>query len=179
MQTVVTNQETKSLTLINVLSVVIPIAVAVILGIPFKLDFGTWTKNLPHFVGAINALTSVALIAGLVFIKLKKVNLHRAMMTTAFTLGGLFLVCYVIYHITNPSTKFGGDDVWRYVYYAILISHILLSLIVLPLVLRAMYFAVTKQFARHKAITKYAYPIWLYVSITGVMAYAMISPYYK
>ena len=95
-------------------------------------------------------------------------------MTTAFVLGGLFLVCYIIYHISNPANTFYGQGFSRYAYFFLLISHIGLSLIVLPMVLRAMFFAVTKQFARHKKIVKFAYPIWLYVSASGVIVYLML-----
>ncbi len=95
-------------------------------------------------------------------------------MTTAFALGGVFLVFYIIYHISNPANKFSGEGFIRYIYFFILITHIGLSLIVLPLVLRAVYYAVTRQFSRHKAVVKYAYPIWLYVSASGVAVYLML-----
>ena len=163
----------------NVLSIVIPLVVAILLGIRTKVDLGAWTKVLPHAIGAINTLTSILLILGLVAQKRGKIGLHRIAMTSAFALGAVFLVCYVTYHLSNPSTKYEGDGVLRVVYYAILISHISLSLIVLPLVLRAFLFALTNQIARHRKIAKYAYPIWLYVSTTGVIVYLMISPYYS
>ena len=163
----------------NVLSVVIPLVIAVLLGIRTKMDLGAWTKVLPHAIGAINSLTSILLILGLVAQKRGKIGLHRIAMTSAFSLGAVFLVCYVTYHLSNPSTKYAGDGALRVIYYAILVSHISLSLIVLPLVLRAFLFAITKQIARHRKIAKYAYPIWLYVSTTGVIVYLMISPYYN
>lgn len=159
---------------INSLSVVVPIFVAVMLSFPNKLNLGDWTKNLSHAIGIINSLTTIVLLCGLFFIKQNKVHLHRIAMTTAFGLGGLFLVCYITYHISNPANKFYGTGFFRYVYFFFLISHIGFSLIVLPLVLRAMYFAVTGQFARHKKIVRYAYPIWLYVSASGVIVYFML-----
>lgn len=171
--------EKGSMTLINTLSVVIPVVVAVLLGIRTKLDLGDWTKTLPHINAVINSLTAVFLLVGLWFIKQKDIQKHRYMMTASFTLGSLFLVFYVIYHLTNNSTSFGGEGGIRYFYYFILISHILMSLVVLPFVLRAMFFAVTEQFERHRKVTKIAFPIWLYVSVTGVIAYLMISPYYQ
>lgn len=167
-------QENKSKFLINTISVVVPLVVAVLLSLPNKLDLGAWTKSLPHIIGVINTLTTVALIAGIVFIKRSKINLHRVAMTTAFALGGLFLICYVTYHLTNPANKFGGEGFVRSVYFFFLITHVGLSLIVLPLVLRAMFYAVTGQFARHKKIVRYAFPIWLYVSVTGVIVYVML-----
>lgn len=166
--------EKRSAILINVISVVVPVAVALLLGIPTKLDLGLWTKNLSHAIGLINTLTTIVLIAGLIFIWQGKVQLHRMAMTTAFALGALFLVCYVTYHLTNPANKYDGTGFLRSVYLFFLITHILLSLIVLPLVLRAMYFAVTNQFAAHVKIVRFAYPIWLYVSITGVIVYLML-----
>ena len=171
-------EEKKSLLLINALSIIVPLAVAVLLSFPNKLDLGGWTKNLSHAIGIVNSLTSVLLICGLILIKRNKPELHRKVMTAAFLLGGLFLVFYVTYHISNPANKFGGEGFVRYVYLFILISHIGLSLVVLPLVLRAMFFAVTAQFARHKSIVRFAYPIWLYVSITGVIVYLMLYHLY-
>lgn len=144
------------------------------LSFPNKLNLGEWTKSLSHAIGIINSLTTIVLLCGLVFITQSKVKLHRIAMTTAFVLGSLFLVCYIAYHISNPANKFYGEGIVRYVYFFVLISHIALSFIVLPLVLRAMYFAVTKQFVRHKKIVKYAYPIWLYVSASGVAVYFML-----
>jgi putative membrane protein len=164
----------KSKLFINAVSLVVPLVVAILLGIQNKLDLGTWTKSLPHVIGTINSLTTLCLILGLVFIKMRKINLHQAMMTASFALGGVFLICYVIYHMTNPSNKFAGEGFIRNLYFFTLISHVGLSLVVLPLVLRAMYYAATKQFAAHKRIVRFAYPIWLYVSVTGVMVYLFV-----
>jgi putative membrane protein len=164
----------KSKLFINIVSVLVPLAVAVLLALPNKLQLGDWTKSLPHLIGLINTVTAFTLISGLIFIRLKKIELHRLMMSGSFTLGGFFLVCYVLYHLTNSANRFTGEGFVRYVYLFTLATHIGLSLIVLPLVLRAMFFAVTKQFAAHKKIVKYAYPIWLYVSVTGVIVYLML-----
>lgn len=174
MATAALQSETKSKLLINVISVAIPIAVAVMLAFPNKLNLGDWTKSLPHVIGAINTLTALVLIAGLSFIKRKKIDYHRIAMTTAFALGGLFLICYVLYHVSNPANKFNGEGAVRYFYFFLLITHIGFSLVVLPLVLRAMFYAVTAQFARHKNIVRYAYPVWLYVSATGVIVYLLL-----
>ncbi len=184
--------EKKSNIIISILSIVIPVVVAVLLFMPQRLEGGNWAYMLPHLNALINSLTAIALIAGVIFIKGGKINLHRICMTTAFSLGALFLVSYVLYHATVPSTMFGDVNHDRaispveaaniadikYVYYALLLSHILLAVVVLPFVLRAMYMAWTKQFERHRKVVKWAFPIWLYVSITGVVVYFMISPYY-
>jgi putative membrane protein len=172
------NQEKRATLLVNVLSIAVPVLVAILLGMRTKLDLGPWTRALPHVIGGINTLTSLLLIVGIAAQKAKNIRIHRFAMTSAFVLGAVFLVCYVTYHFTNPSTKFGGAGWIRTVYYSVLISHILLSLVVLPLVLRAFLFAITNQISRHRAIARYAFPIWLYVSVTGVIAYLMISPYY-
>ena len=171
--------EVKSTKFINVISVIIPLVVAILLGLPQKVQLGDWTRLLPHINAVVNSTTSVVLVVAVWAIKTKKIELHQNLMRFAFVLGAIFLVFYVLYHLTNESTKYGGEGSIRYFYYFILISHILLSLVVLPFVLRAMYFAVTKQFDKHKKVTKIAFPIWLYVSVTGVIAYFMISPYYN
>jgi putative membrane protein len=164
----------KSNAFINTISIVVPIVVAVLLGLQTKLQLGDWTRGLPHVIGTINTLTTLTLISGLIFIKLRKINLHQSMMTASFGLGGLFLICYVLYHLTNSANKFNGEGVFRYIYFFTLITHIGFSLVVLPLVLRAMYYASTKQFAAHKKIVRFAYPIWLYVSVTGVLVYLFV-----
>ncbi|SOE22086.1 putative membrane protein [Spirosomataceae bacterium TFI 002] len=169
-----------SMRTINVVSILVPVVVAVLLGIRSKPDLGSWTKVLPHLNAIINSLTALLLLIGYWAINRKDKQAHRVIMTTAFVLGGFFLVFYVIYHLTNQSTSFGGEGLVKYFYYFILISHIALSMVVLPLVLRAFYFAAFQHdYVKHKSIVKYAYPIWLYVSITGVIAYLLISPYYN
>lgn len=188
-----TANESRSLTIIGILSVVIPLAVAVLLFSPSKLQVeGGWVDFLPHLNGVINTATSLALIAGLIFIKQKKIQYHRSAMLVAFVLGALFLVSYVIYHASAESTVFGdldGNGILdeaeaaelgssRTVYLIILISHIILAAVVVPFVLLSLYFALSDKIAKHKKIVKFAYPIWLYVSVTGVIVYAMISPYY-
>ncbi|MEZ0540823.1 DUF420 domain-containing protein [Fibrella arboris] len=171
-------KEKKANRLINVVSIVIPVVVALILGVRQKFDIGSWTMYLPHINGIINSLTSVLLVVGYYFIRQGNVEAHRRTMLSAFTLGALFLVSYVLYHISNESTPFGGQGWIRPVYYFLLISHIALSVVVLWFVLRAVYFALTKQFALHKKMTRWALPIWLYVSTTGVIVYLLIKPYY-
>ena len=171
-------QEQKANRVINILSLAIPIAVAVLLSIRQKVDLGSWTTYLPHINGVINTATSVLLLMGLYFIRQKNVTAHKRTMLTAFTLGSVFLVSYVLYHLTNESTPFGGQGWVRPVYYFLLVSHIVLSVVVVWFVLRAVYFALNGQIARHKQTVKYAFPIWLYVSITGVIVYLMIRPYY-
>lgn len=165
---------------IRILSVAIPLAVAILLNPRFpKLNLGEWTRALPHLNGLINTATSLLLMAGFYFVKKGNVAAHRRSMQSAFALGSLFLVSYVLYHLTNESTAFGGEGaLLRGFYYFILISHILLSIVVVPFVLLAVYYAWSNQIPRHKRIVKVTFPLWLYVSVTGVIAYLMISPYY-
>lgn len=164
--------------LINIVSTVIPVVVAVMLSIRQKIDLGEWTTVLPHVNGVVNTLTSLLLLLGLYFIRQRNVVAHRRTMLTAFGLGAVFLINYVLYHLSNESTPYGGQGWMRLVYYFLLVSHIILSVVVLWFVLRAVYFALTGQFAAHKRTVRWAHPIWLYVSTTGVIVYLMISPYY-
>lgn len=172
-------KEKNYLNLIRVLSVAIPVVVAVLLGIRTKVDLGEWTKTLPHLNGVINSLTALLLVVGRVLIAQQNRKAHEWCMKIAFALGSTFLLTYVLYHLSNDSTPFGGHGGIRYLYFFVLISHIILSIVVVPFVLLAMYYALTKQFGRHVKIVKWTFPIWLYVSVTGVIAYVMISPYYK
>ena len=165
----------------NVLSIVVPLLVAILLGMNGKndkLDFGSWTKSLPHLIGLINTFTSLTLISALVAVKKKKFQLHTRFMYASVVLGALFLLTYVTYHVTNTSTSFGGEGVVRVIYLTLLISHIVLSIVVVWFVLMAMKHALLGDFIKHKKIVKIAFPLWLYVSVTGVIVYLMISPYY-
>jgi len=179
MATLILEKKQKYQRIINILAIVIPIAVAAILGIRQKVDLGEWTKVLPHVIGVLNSLTAVLLLLGYYFIRQNNRTAHRKMMTGAFILGAVFLVCYILYHISNESTPFGGTgSALRFTYYFLLISHITLSIVVVWFVLRAVYFGYSNQLPEHRKAVKYAFPIWLYVSISGVIVYLMIGPYY-
>lgn len=178
METVLIEKDPKFNRVINIVAAAIPVVVAILLSLPQKVYLGEWTKTLPHINGVINTLTSILLLAGYYFIRKKNITAHRQSMTIAFVLGGLFLVSYVLYHLSNESTTFGGEGIIRPIYFFLLISHILLSIGVVWFVLRAVYFAYSGQIALHKKAVKWAFPIWLYVSITGVLVYLLISPYY-
>jgi putative membrane protein len=165
---------------LNILSIAIPVAVAALISIEKKIDLGAWTKVLPHIIGGLNALTSLTLITGYIFIKNKNIKGHRQMMGLSFLQGSLFLVLYILYHISNPSTSSKlMPTTERYIYLFLLASHIILSIGVVWFVLRAVYFALSGQIAAHKKIVKWTFPLWLYVSVTGVVVYLMISPYYN
>jgi putative membrane protein len=179
MNPIILEKSTKNENLVKILSIVIPVAVALLIGIRTKIDLGAWTKTLPHVIGLLNTTTSITLILGLVAIKNKNIARHRKMMGLSFIQGALFLVLYILYHISNQSTPFGGEGILRPIYYFLLVSHIVLSIGVVWFVLRAVYFALSGQIAEHKRIVKWTFPLWLYVSITGVIVYLMISPYYN
>ena len=172
-------KNTKNERLLNILSIAIPVAVAILIGIRTKIDLGAWTKTLPHVIGLLNTTTSLTLIAGFIFIKNKNISMHRRMMSLSFIQGALFLVLYILYHVSNASTSYGGEGIMKAVYYFLLVSHISLSIGVVWFVLRAVYYALSGQIAEHKKIVKWTFPLWLYVSVTGVIVYLMISPYYN
>ena len=160
--------------LIVAVSIVIPIAVAALFGI--RVD-GVDFSFLPPFYAGINGLTAILLIFALAAIKSKNITLHQRLIQGCLILSLLFLLCYVAYHMTSDSTAYEGS--MKGVYYFILISHILLSVAVIPVVLFTYLFAWEGKFDKHKKWTRFAFPIWLYVAVTGVIVYFMISPFYK
>jgi len=162
--------------LIVALSVVIPIAVAVLFRI--KIPNVEPLSFLPPIYAGINGLTAVLLIAALVAIKKKNVALHETLIKFSMGLSAAFLVMYVAYHMTSDSTPYGGEGAMRYIYFFILVTHIVLSIVIIPFVLITFSRALSKQFDKHKMIAKIAFPLWLYVAITGVVVYLMIAPYY-
>ncbi|GFZ90277.1 hypothetical protein GCM10011531_22330 [Aquaticitalea lipolytica] len=162
------------------LSVIIPLAVAALFGVNLrKLGFDVEPLSfLPPIYATVNGVTAVVLIAAFIAIKNKNIKLHERLMKTAIALSVAFLVMYVAYHMTSDSTKFGGEGAIKYAYYFILITHILLSIVIIPFVLITYVRAITNNIERHKKIAKITFPMWLYVAITGVIVYLMISPYY-
>lgn len=158
------------------LSVIIPMAVAVLFGV--KIPNVEPLSFLPPIYASINALTAVVLVAAILAIKKGNRKSHERLMKFAIGLSVLFLVMYVAYHMTSDPTPFGGQGWIKYVYYFILITHILLSIAVIPLVLISFVKAFTEQFSQHKKIARITFPIWLYVAVTGVVIYLMIAPYY-
>ncbi len=165
---------------IILVSIAIPVVVALLFSVKLK-DFGinvTPLSFLPPIYATINGITAVVLVAAVLAIKNGKRKLHEQLMTSAIALSLAFLVMYVAYHMTTDATKFGGEGIIRPVYFFILISHIILSIAVIPLVLITYVRALANKFDKHKKIAKITFPIWLYVAITGVVVYLMIAPYY-
>ncbi|OUR91520.1 hypothetical protein A9Q87_09420 [Flavobacteriales bacterium 34_180_T64] len=165
---------------IVVLSIVIPIVVAALFGVNLReLGFDVEPLTiLPPIYATINGFTALLLIVGFWAIKNKKIVLHENLMTTAIGSSAIFLILYVVYHMTSDSTKFGGEGLIKYVYYFILITHILLSIVIIPFVLITYVRAITKNFEKHKKIARITFPLWLYVAVSGVLVYILISPYY-
>ena len=159
------------------LSVIIPLAVALLFGMP-KIE-GYDTSFLPPIYATINGVTALLLVVAVIAIRNGKQLLHERIMKICIALSALFLVLYLAYHITSESTSFGGEGPVRYVYFFILITHILLSIGVIPLVLFTFVRALSRDFKRHRTLARITFPIWLYVAVTGVIVYLMISPYYK
>ena len=162
---------------IIVISVAIPVVVAILFGI--RLENVKSLSFLPPIYAAVNGYTAIILLFALWAIKNRKINLHEQLMKTAIGLSLVFLIMYVAFHLTSDPTPFGGEGWVKNVYYFILISHILLSITIIPLVLISYVRAITQQFTLHRKITRITFPIWLYVTITGVIVYLMISPYYN
>lgn len=165
---------------IILLSIVIPVAVAVLFMVKLK-DLGFDVSPLPFLppiYATINGLTAVLLVIAVVAVKNGKLKLHENLMKCAIGCSLLFLLMYIAYHMTTPSTKFGGEGAIKYLYFFILLTHILLSIAIIPLVLVTYVRALAERFDRHKKIAKITFPLWLYVAVTGVVVYLMISPYY-
>ncbi|WP_426431561.1 DUF420 domain-containing protein [Winogradskyella sp. HB-48] len=180
MSTVDLEKEKKYNKWIVALSIIIPVAVAALFGINLhELGFDVEPLTmLPSIYAGINGLTAIVLIVAVVAIKNKNRKLHENLMKFAIALSVMFLVMYVAYHMTSDSTKFGGEGAVKYIYYFILITHILLSVVIIPFVLITYVRAITNNIERHKKIAKITFPLWLYVAVTGVIVYFMISPYY-
>ena len=156
-------------------SIVIPIAVAILFTVKIEgVDLGF----LPPIYTSLNALTAIGLIVAIVAIKRKNRKLHQRVIQVCLIFSILFLLLYVLYHMTSDTTPYGGEGILKMIYFFLLISHILLSMVVIPIVLFAYLFAWQGDFVRHKKWTKFAFPLWLYVAVTGVLVYVMISPYY-
>lgn len=175
-----------------VTAVVLTVVVALKL-LPAPQTKPSFIYLLPHIIGGINATCSVLLVLSLIFIKNKNIQAHKVTNVITFLLSALFLVFYILFHLYEKDTKFGDIDhdgvlsaaeiaavgINRYIYYFILATHILLAIIVLPLILISFLRGFSMQVERHRKIVRWAYPVWLYVAVTGVIVYAMISPYYN
>jgi len=138
-----------------------------------------WVQFLPTLNASINGICTILLLISYYFIRQKKIRIHKVLNITAFILSSIFLVSYLIFHSAGLETKFGGEGTIRYVYFFILITHIILAAVVLPLILLSFYHGMKMHVEKHRKLVRWSFPIWLYVTITGVVVYLMISPYYS
>ena len=168
-----TSEEKKYNRLITILSIVLPLAIAGLFGVKIDVELPVF---LPPIYATTNAITAIVLIFAVIAIKKGNRKLHEKLVKTAMLLSILFLILYVLYHMTSDSTPYEGTS--KGIYFFILISHIILSIAVIPFVLITYMRAKLGKFPEHKKIAKITFPLWLYVAITGVIVYIMISPYY-
>ncbi|MER2995956.1 DUF420 domain-containing protein [Pontibacter populi] len=174
------SRDKRMMFLIAGLSVLIPVAVAALFFLDKSVaDTSVDVSFQPPLHAILNSLTAIALIVGYYNIKRNNIKVHRAAMLTAFGLSAVFLVSYVTYHFLGERTIYGGEGALKYIYYFVLLTHIVLAVVIVPLVLLSVYFGITNQLARHRRISRWTFPIWLYVAITGVLVYLLISPYYS
>ena len=164
--------------LIIAVSILIPIVVTVLYFLPKNFEIGEEVYLLPMINAMINGTTSVVLIAAFIAIRSKNIKLHKQLMITALILSVLFLLSYITYHSLTESTHYGGEGVLKTLYLVILLSHIVLAIAIVPLVLVTFSHALSEKFDKHKKVARITLPIWLYVTITGVIVYLMISPFY-
>jgi putative membrane protein len=174
------NLEKKFKTPIILVSIIIPVAVVLLFSIRLK-DFGINVAPLsflPPIYATINGITAALLVSAVVAIKKGNRAIHEKLMTSAIVCSVIFLLMYVAYHMTADPTKYGGEGAIKYVYYFLLLTHIALSVTIIPLVLFTYVKALAGQFDNHKKLAKITFPLWLYVAVTGVVVYLMIAPYY-
>lgn len=165
--------------LIYTVSFVVFAAVAILSKVKLEVDLGFDIHVFAMINAVINSAVSILLVWALIAVKNKKYQLHRKVMFGAILLSVLFLVSYIAHHLLAGDTIYGGEGNIRYFYYFILITHIFLAAIILPFILFTAYRALTGEYTSHKKLARYTWPLWLYVSVTGVIVYMMISPYYS
>lgn len=164
--------------LIFTVSFVVFTAVAVLSRVKLEVDLGFDIHIFALINAVINSAVSLLLVWALIAVKGKNYLLHKKLMFTAIILSVLFLVSYIAHHLLAGDTVYGGEGSIRYFYYFILITHIILAAIILPFILFTAYRSLTGEYDKHKKLARYTWPLWLYVSVTGVLVYLMISPYY-
>lgn len=172
-------EDRKVLRIILAISIVVFGAVVILYQLPKADHIPQWAKFLPTLNACINATCSVLLVTSFAAIRRKNIDLHRRLNITTFGLSALFLVSYIVFHSFGVETAFPKDSPVRPFYLFVLVSHIILAAAVFPLVLVSIYLGLTGQVQRHRAVSRFTFPIWLYVTVTGVVVYVMISPYYS
>ncbi len=161
------------------LSIVVVGLIVVLYSLPKAESIPEWATMLPLLNAGVNGTCSILLVASLISIRNKRIQLHRGLNITTFVLSAVFLLSYVVFHSFGVETRFPADNPMRPYYLTILLTHILLAAIVLPLVLISFYLGLTGRMDKHRKVSRFTYPIWLYVTVSGVVVYWMISPYYQ
>jgi len=165
--------------LIWALSIAINLLVALAFFLPkLTLPEGYDFSYIPHFNAVINSFTFTCLLTAFIAIKNKNIKIHRRFIFSALFFTCIFLGSYLLYHFTMPSTKFGGQGIIRYIYFFILLTHIVTAALIVPFVLITIARGLNMDVARHRKIARKVMPAWLYVSSSGIVVYLMISPYY-
>jgi putative membrane protein len=165
--------------LIGIISVAVFAVVVILSQLPKATSIPGWVAFLPALNACLNGTTTLLLLLSLWFIKNKNIVMHKRMNLLACALSTVFLLSYVLFHAFGVETRYPADQPLRPLYLLLLGTHIVLAAVVLPLVLLSLYRGLLHQVALHRKIVRWSYPIWLYVTITGVIVYLMISPYYK
>lgn len=165
--------------LILTVSFVVFAAVVLLSKIKLEVDLGFNPHLFATANAVINTIVSLLLVLAIIAVKQKNYQRHKNIMIAAMLLSVLFLLSYIAHHLFNGETKFGGEGPLKSVYYIILLTHIPLAAIILPFILFTAYRGLTAEYAAHKKLARYTFPLWLYVSITGVLVYVLISPYYS
>ena len=179
LQAVIRKNDKLAKWVIGVVSLIVFAAIVVLSRVKVASTFDFDIHIFAKLNAAINSVVSILLVAGLITVKNGRYRLHRKIMIIAMILSALFLISYLCHHLFAGDTRFGGTGSLRYLYFFILITHIFLAAIILPFILFTTYRGLTAEWGRHRKIAKITWPIWLYVSITGVVVYLMISPYYQ
>jgi len=162
-----------------ILSGVVFLLIVILSMLPKADHIPPFVKYLPTFNAFINGTCSVLLITSYYFIRKREIEIHKRLNILTFILSSLFLLSYVTFHSYGIETKFPADNPVRPYYLFILLTHIVLAAVVLPLVLLSFYYGLTNKIKSHRKLTRWSFPVWLYVTVTGVIVYILISPYYK
>ncbi len=172
-------KEKSFITPVVIVSIAIPLVVIYLFYLtPPQVELGFNLSILPAFHASLNFATALLLILGRYYIANKNIPAHKYSMIGAFALSSIFLFSYVTYHMLTEPTKFGGIGIMKVIYLTILVTHIVLAALILPLILLTMIRALQERYDKHKVLAKYTWPLWMYVAITGVLVYLMLSPYY-
>jgi len=165
--------------LIYLVSAIVFITIVILGRVQVQTDGSFDVHIFARINAVINSAVSLLLVAALIAVKSKKYKLHRNIMLTSIVLSSLFLVSYIFHHLFAGDTRFGGEGPIRYIYYIILITHIFLAAIILPFILFTAYRGLITEWPRHRRLARITWPVWLYVSVSGVLVYLLISPYYS